>query len=59
MIHTPRFRDFDYDTLTLGQAWPWFKGAFLIFFGCWLAGMSSCFFGGPFTSPQPVIDYQI
>lgn len=39
MIRTPKFTDFNYDTITFGQAWPWFKGAAMILLGSTIAGL--------------------
>jgi hypothetical protein len=62
MIRTPKFTDFNYDTITHGQAWPWFKGAAMILLGCMLAGQVGLYGGNlmrelPQTSPSP--DYEI
>ncbi len=38
-LRAPSFADFDFDTLTLGECWPWFRGAIVILVGCTIAAM--------------------
>jgi hypothetical protein len=45
MNEPPSLR-FDYDTLTLAQALPWFQGVAMIVFGCLLAGFAGLFTAG-------------
>ncbi len=39
----PSFDDFDFDTLTLGECWPWIKGAFIVVVGSMVAGFVGMF----------------
>jgi hypothetical protein len=38
-LRAPAFDDFDFDTLTVSPALPWFRGAIVILVGCTLAAM--------------------
>ena len=38
-IPSPKYSDFNYDTLTFSEALPWFKGALMIVVGCTVAGL--------------------
>jgi len=51
----------DIDTITVGQALPWFVGAIKILVGCTIAGML-WYFGLSWNDPvpaKPSLDYQI
>jgi hypothetical protein len=39
----PAFDDFDFDTLTLAECWPWIKGAIVILVGCTIAAVLGLF----------------
>ena len=39
-LRTPTFDDFDFNTLTLGECWPWLKGAFIVVVGSFVAGVA-------------------
>jgi len=60
-IQSPTITGFDYDTLTLSQALPWFKGSLLILAGCVLAGMLSLvgLSLGSSKATSECLDYQI
>lgn len=45
-MNQPPSLDFDFDTLTVTQALPWFKGVAMILFGCLFAGLAGLFTGG-------------
>jgi hypothetical protein len=47
-MNEPPSLHFDFDTLTLAQALPWFQGVAMILFGCLFAA-----FAGPFTDGTP------
>ena len=58
-IRPPRISDLGYDTTTLENCWPWYKGVLFITAGCVLAGCEDLF-GGPPEAPrrrQPLIDF--
>jgi len=38
-LRAPSFDDFDFNTLTLGECWPWFRGAIVILAGCTIAAV--------------------
>jgi hypothetical protein len=39
----PSFDDFDFNTLTLAECWPWIKGAIVILVGCTIAAVLGLF----------------
>lgn len=42
-MNQPPSLQFDFDTLTVAQALPWFKGVAMILFGCLFAGLAGLF----------------
>ena len=43
MTHPPPVTDFDYDTITVSEAFPWFKGVAMLLVGCTIAGFAALF----------------
>lgn len=54
----PTAFDFDYNTITVSQAWPWLKGVILILIGCVMAIMIRPLGKPPCLHPPP-LDFEI
>lgn len=50
-MNPPTIPDFDYDTLTLAQAYPWLKIAVMILIGSFVAAVTSVFGNSPAPLP--------
>ncbi len=54
-MNEPPSLHFDFDTLTLAQALPWFQGVAMILFGCLFAAFAGPFTGGVLGTEQAEI----
>ena len=59
-MNEPPTLDFDFDTMTLGQALRWFKAAAMILIGGMAAGLVGLLGGSlnDFKRPQDSLDYE-
>jgi hypothetical protein len=59
-MNEPPNLDFDFDTMTLAQALPWFKGVAMILIGGMAAGLMWCCGCSlnDFKRPQDTLDYE-
>ena len=59
-MNEPPTLDFDFDTMTLGQALPWFMGVAMILIGGMAAGLMWLYGGSlnDFKRPQDGRDYE-
>ena len=59
-MNEPPILDFDFDTMTLAQALPWFKGVAMILIGGMAAGLMWLYGGSlnDFRRPTDSLDYE-